>query len=161
MVRKIARNFRKKNNAFGSVVSTLILFIAVVGVSTGLVIAFKNYISDTQTALNVQNDVTSNKLKSAISITNIYYNSTSNQTFIYVKNIGQLKLYTKNFDLFVDNLYSNNFSSVYASNLSKSLILLNPFDTMAIIYNKSIVPGTHNIRVVTAYSSYAEDTFNN
>jgi len=154
-------NFKNKRKAFGGVVSTLILFIAVVGVSTGLVIAFKNYVSDTQSALDAQNQITSNKLKSAISITNIFYNSTSGQTYIYVKNIGQLKLYPKNFDLFVDGFYTNNFTYVYASNLSKTITVFNPFETMGIIYNKSLVSGTHNLRVVTEYSSYAEDTFNN
>ena len=65
MERKIKSNFKKLNKkAFGGVVSTLIMFIAIVGVSTGMVIAFQNYIFDTQSAMKVQNDISANKLKS-------------------------------------------------------------------------------------------------
>lgn len=153
--------FKMNKKGFGSVVSTLIMFIAIVGVSTGLVIAFQNYVLDTQKAMNIQNDVTSNKLKSSISITNIYYNSSSNKTYTYVKNIGTVKLNPTKFDLFVDDRYTNNFTAVYANNLSKNVISFNPQDTISIIYLKGLVAGTHTIKVVTEYSSYSEDSFNN
>ncbi len=152
--------FKGNRKGFGSIVSTLIMFIAIVGISVGLVFMFQSYVSNTQHAMSTQTSITSNKLESAISISNIYYNSSSNLTYIYVKNIGELKLYPQKFDLFVDNFYETNFTAVYASNLSKEITLFNPQETMAIIYNKSLDSGTHTIKVVTEYSSYAEDSFN-
>ncbi len=161
MVRNIKSNFILKKKAFGGVVSTLIMFIAIVGVSTGMVIAFQNYIMDTQSAMKVQNDASVNKLKAIISITNIYYNSSTNDTYIYVKNIGEVDLYATRMDLFIDGKFTNNYTSVYADNLTKELVLLKPQDTTAIIHNEYLPSGTHTIRVVTQYSSYAEDSFNN
>lgn len=152
--------FKINKKAFGSVASTLIMFIAVVGVSIGMVVTFQDYVLKTQHAMGVQNDAISNKLKSSISITNIYYNSSSNKTYTYVKNIGSIKLTPSKFDLFIDDKYTHNFSAVYANNLSKNVILFNPQETIAIIYPTGLVAGTHKVKVVTEYSSYSEDSFN-
>jgi archaellum component FlaG (FlaF/FlaG flagellin family) len=150
----------KNKKGFGDAVSTLILFIAVISVSVGLVIAFQNYVVKTQSSFKSQNDRTVNQLKSEISITNIYYNSSSNTSYIYVKNIGEIKLIPTEFDLFVDGAFTKNFSVFYADNLSKSITLFQPGETLAIVYNKYLSPGTHKIRVVTEYSTYDEDFFN-
>ena len=90
---------------FGDAVSTLIMFIAVISVTTGLVIVFKNYVASTQDSFSVQNELTSNKLRSAISISNIYYNTTSNTSYIYVKNVGETPLSPKLFDIYIDNAF--------------------------------------------------------
>ena len=146
--------------AFGGVASTLILFVAVIGVSTGLVIMMTNYVSDTQDAMNFQNSITTNKLKSAISISNIYYNDSSNQTFIYVKNIGENKLNPTLFDLYLDNSFEITFSTFYADNLSKVITLLQPQETLALVFDKYLASGTHSVKVLTEYSSSAEESFN-
>lgn len=152
--------FYDNKKAFGSVASTLIMFIAIVGVSTGLVISFKTFVSDTQDSFKVQNDLASNKIKSSIAITNIYYDSANTLTYIYVKNIGEVKMQPILFDLFVDNVFTKNFTAYYADNLSKSITLFQPQDTMAIVYNKSLETGTHDVRIVSEYSNVAKDFFN-
>lgn len=152
--------FLKYKNGFGSVASTLIMFIAIIAVSTGLVITFKNFVTDTQDSFKVQNDLASSKIRSAISISNIYYDNSNSLTYVYVKNIGEVKLQPVLFDLFVDNLYTKNFSYYYADNLSKQISIFQPQDTMAIIYNKTLGSGTHEVKVVSEYSNVAKDFFN-
>lgn len=160
---KIRRNFssfKKNKKAFGDAASTLILFIAVVMVTTGVIILFKNFVSETQGSFSVQSDVVNNKLKTIISISNVYYNSSSNISYIYIKNLGETKLRPQNFDLFIDEAFYTDFNVSYASNLSQSLTLLNPQETAVIIKNIDLVPGSHDVLVVSEYSSSAEDSFN-
>ncbi|MCA9459799.1 MAG: hypothetical protein KC550_04595, partial [Nanoarchaeota archaeon] len=107
-----------------------------------------------------QSDVVNNKLKTIISISNVYYNSSSNISYIYIKNLGETKLRPQNFDLFIDEAFYTDFNVSYASNLSQSLTLLNPQETAVIIKNIDLVPGSHDVLVVSEYSSSAEDSFN-
>ncbi len=155
-------NFFKDQNkkAFGSVASTMIMFIAIVGVSLGMVMSFQNYVVDTQDALSTQKDITSNKLRSAISISNIFYNSTSNDLNIYVKNIGEVQMTTEFFDLFVDGKFYNTFDVVYASNLSKNMTLLIQQDMMVIIHNDILTSGTHEVKVATEFGTSDSESFN-
>ena len=151
--------FRNKK-AFGDVVSALIMFIAVVGVSTGLVISFKSYVDDTQSSLKVQNDISSTKLKTSFTITNIYFNASSNELNVYVKNIGKTKLYTSTIDLFLDDLFVSGFTTLYANNFSEAMTVFQPQDTMVIQYTSPLASGTHEVRVVSEYGNNAEDSFN-
>ena len=152
-------NFYNKKG-FGSVVSTLIMFIAIVGVTTGLVISFKNFVGDTQSSFSTQNELASNKLKTSLSITNNYYNSSSNTLYVYVKNVGETKLVTRNFDVFLDNEYLTNYNISYANNFSNLMTLMQIQDTAAVIIPKTLNSGTHEIKVVSEYGVGDEDSFN-
>ncbi|MCA9496072.1 MAG: hypothetical protein KC589_03955 [Nanoarchaeota archaeon] len=152
--------FRKNKKGFGDAASSLILFIAVIIVTTAVIILFKNFVSETQGSFAVQSDVVNNKLKTIISVSNVYYNSSSNLTYVYVKNLGETKLRPLNFDLFIDEAFQSGFSVKYASNLSKDLTLLNPQETCVLIQDRYLTPGSHELLVVTEYSSSAEDSFN-
>ncbi len=145
---------------FGEVVSTLILFIAVITISTSLVVAFNQYVSKTQSSLKVQNDIISNKLKTSVSITNIVYNSTTTTLYIYAKNIGETKLLTSKFDMYVDNVFTQNFSVVYPDNLSKSKGLLLPLETALFVKVINLTPGTHEVELVSEYGTRSYDYFN-
>lgn len=152
---------KKKKQGFGGVVSTLIMFIAIVGVSTALVISMKNYVTDTQDAMAFQNNLANDKLRSAVSISNIYYNSTSNDLFVYVKNIGQKVLSTTDMNLFVDGKYENNFNIYYADNFTKNMTLFEPSETFVLIYNNNFVAGSHEIKIVTNIGVSDKDYFSN
>ena len=150
------------NNKIGSgeAISALIMFIAVLGISTGLVIAFKNYAFEAQTSFQFQNDITVSKLKTSLSISHISYNETSDLLYIYVKNVGSTKLKPTRFDLFVDGEFTNNFTTLYASNLSLQMLLFSPQDTMAIEKNITLGSGSHEVMVVTDLGVSVEDSFN-
>ncbi len=147
---------------FGSVASTLIMFIAIMIVSTALVIAIKNYASTTQDSIYYQNKITSNKLRTAIDISNVFYNSTTTTTYIYVKNIGETKLATEQFDVFIDNVYITNYSTYYASNLSKPMTILGSGQTGVFVKTKALSVGTHEVKVVSEFGGPgANEYFNN
>lgn len=150
--------FKKK--AFGDAVSTMILFIAIISVTTGLVVLFNNYVSETQDSFSTQNKITTSKLRTSLSITNVDYNSSSQELKIYVKNIGESKLYTKNFDIYLEGAFKNNFSVYYADNLSNQMQVLIPQYTGAFIINESLTAGTYEVNVVSEFGVGSKETFN-
>lgn len=150
----------KNKKAAGEAVSAMIMFIAVVGVSTGLVIAFKNFALETQDSLTYQNDLTVSKLKTSLSITHIYYNESGNQITIYVKNVGETKLRPTRFDVFIDDAFYNDFTTYYANNLSRNMTTFSPQETLAIIKDITLTSGSHDVRVVTETGVSVEDSFN-
>jgi len=152
--------FSNNKKAFGDVVSTLIMFIAVISVTVGLVVVFQNYVIDTQQSMDKKNKLTTNKLKTSISIINTYYNSSSNVSYYHVKNLGDTKLTTSLMSLFVDGLYQTNFTIVYPNNLSKPLNYLETQDVMVFVENKSLALGSHTVKVITQYSVGDEISFN-
>jgi archaellum component FlaG (FlaF/FlaG flagellin family) len=155
-----SRSCTSSKKAFGSVVSTLIMFIAIVGVTTGIVISFENYVSETQSSFNSQNELASNKLKTSLSIINTNYNSTSNVLYIYIKNIGESKLRPQNFDVFLNDNYIVNYNVTEASDLSTLLTLLELQDTAAIQIPVVLTSGTHDIKVVSEYGVGDKESFN-
>lgn len=148
----MAKNSKKLNKkAFGDVVSALILFIAVIGISTGLVIAMKNYAVSTQDSMRNQNEVMNNQLRTIIDISHVSYNSTSNDIYIYIKNLGSTQLISKDLAIFVSEEYMINFNVFSASNESEIPRIILPGETVVIVTNKVLVPQTHLIRVVSGY----------
>jgi archaellum component FlaF (FlaF/FlaG flagellin family) len=151
---------KRNKKGFGGIASTLIMFIAIISVTTGLVIAFTNYIRSTEQSLTVQNDLTSNKIKTSVTITNVYYNGTTNVVNIYLKNIGETKLHPRFFDLYINGAFVTGFNTTEPTDFSSIVTLFEPQDTVSV--NKDIVlnPGTHDVMLVTEYGVGAKDSFN-
>lgn len=151
----------KNKKAFGGVASTLIMFIAIISVTTGLVIAFMNYTQSTKRSFDQQSELAGNKLRTSVSISNIYYNTTSNSVYVYVKNIGDTALDTKLFDLYVDDAFYRDYDAFYADNLSKPIVLFQSQETLVLIKNLNLATGTHSVKVMTQYGVGDSDLFNN
>jgi len=153
--------FFSGKKAFGDVASTLIMFVAIIGVSTGLVIAIKNYAIDTQESFDFQNKVITNQLKTSIDIINVYYDDTTNMTYVYLKNIGKTKLVVGDFDMFIDDDYITNYSVYYADNLSKELELLNLMSTAVFVKEYNLTTGSHKVKLVTGFGGSGDTEYFN
>ena len=151
---------KKNKRGFGGVASTLIMFIAIISVTTGLVIAFTNYIRTTEQSLSVQNDLTSNKLKTSVTISYVYYNSTSDVINIYLKNVGDTKLHPKLFDLYIDGAFQSGFNTTEPTDFSSNVTLFEPQDTVSVNQDIVLNSGTHEVMVVTEFGVSAKDSFN-
>lgn len=152
--------FKFNKKGFGSIISSLIMFIAIISVSTVVVISFKNQVFQTNDAINQQNDFINQKIKTNIAVSNIYYNSSSEKVYIYVKNLGETDLHTKLFDLYIDKQYLSNFSKKEANNPSLDLKTLSPQKTMLLIVDKKLNPGSHSLTLVTQYANREKAYFN-
>ena len=154
-------NCLKNKKAFGGAASTLILFIAIITVSTGLVIAFQNFAQDTNSALKKQNDLTVNRIKTSLDITHIYYDTGLQTLYIYVKNIGSTDLMSKNFDVFVDNYFSHNLTAFLAENKSVQISQLKSQETIMFKLEDVVIEeGTHSVKVISEFGVGDEEDFN-
>lgn len=145
----------------GDAISALIMFIAVIGISVAMVMAIQNYAVETKQSMGVQNDVVNNQLRTAVQITNMVYNATEQNIYIYVKNIGDTKLITADFDIFVDDIYIYNYSTYYASNLSKNMSIMFIQETGVFVKNKVLGSGSHKVKLVSGYGGNGDtDYFN-
>ncbi len=151
-----------QKKGFGDAASTLILFIAVVAVSVGLVIAIQNYTLKTQDSMSFQNELTNNQIRTSIDIINVFYNSSNENLYIYVKNLGQTNLDGDGFSLFVNKFYVPQYDSYKAEDLLTPLGILQPSQVGVLVANLSLDSGTHVVRLVSQYGGTgATDYFNN
>lgn len=148
--------FKKK--AFGDVVSTLIMFIAIVSVTTGLVIAFQNYFVKTQSSLKFKQDLSEKKLRTKVDISHVFYNKSSYDLEVYLKNIGSVEVLTSNFEIFLDQKFSNNLSVFLAEN-DEEILVLQPKKTAKIVFNKKLNLGSHIVKIVTENGESAKEYF--
>lgn len=148
--------FKKK--AFGDVVSTLIMFIAIISVTTGLVIAFQNYFVKTQSSLKFKQDLSEKKLRTKVDISHVFYNKSSYDLEIYLKNIGSVEVLTSNFEIFLNQKFSNNLSVFLAEN-NEEILVLQPKKTAKIVYNKKLNLGSHTVKIVTENGESANEYF--
>lgn len=84
--------------------SQVIMFIAVVTVTSILVVVFNGYITDTSNSITIKNDFLVNQLKSDISIDVVSYDSGINTTSVYVKNTGKVALKVNDTDIYLNGL---------------------------------------------------------
>ena len=151
---------RQSKKAFGEVASSLIMFIAVIGITIAVVVSFQSFVVDSQSSLEDQQELTNNKLKTAIAISNTYYNDSSQKLYVYVKNIGDVQLETQVLDLYINEQFNNNFQTVSPINFSQNISTLPIQETLTVVVNKTLNPGTHKVQVVTQYGVGAEKSFN-
>ncbi len=151
-----------QKRAAADAVSALIMFIAVIGITAVLIVAIQNYALETRSSMDVQNEVLNNQLRTAIQITNIYYNVSSETIYVYLKNIGDTKLVTDKFDFFLDDEFIYNYSVKYASNLSKNMSILITQNTAVFTKQKTISSGSHKVKLVSGFGGNGDiDYFNN
>ena len=152
--------FNRSKKGFGGAASALILFIAILTISTALVITFQNFAVDTNSALKKQNDLTVNKIKTSLDITHVFYDDTLQVLYIYVKNIGSTDLVGGNFDVFVDSYFEHNVTAVLADDQVTVAEVVKPQDSILFKFNIVLPAGTHKSRVVSEFGVGDEEDFN-
>ena len=152
----------KFNNkkAFGGAASTLIMFIGIITVTTGLLISFMQYVDKAEDSVSTKNDFLSKKLETEIAIINIVYDESEEQTSIYLRNLGNTKLATKHFSVFLDDQYFKNTSTVSTENITSIMPILDIQEVGLLIINKTLNSGSHNARIITEYGVDAGEDFN-
>ena len=86
---------------FSAPAAQLIFFIAVVGLSAGVISVFSNYVDQTTGAMTDKQQYVTGQLRTDIVITNI--DNTSGHLHVYVKNVGNEQLSTDCLELYVDS----------------------------------------------------------
>ena len=152
-------NINKNKKASGEAISSLILFVTTIIISTGLVIYFQGYVSETQESLDVKKKTLKNKIDTNLVVINAVGSEVDNLK-LYVKNIGDSVLDVSKLDIFLDNQYYYNSTFYDAQNVSKVLLNINPQQVFIVEIPISISFGTHKIKLSTQYGNVFEDEFN-
>ena len=151
----------KNKKGFGDAVSALILFIAVLIVSAGVVVVLQNYVFETQDSIRFQSDATSNQLNTLISVTNVFYDDEEELLYVYLKNVGKTRLSTSNFDVFVNGQFMVDFTATDPSNFEIERQILDVQQTVSFIINISLNEGSNEVRLVSEFGGRgARETFN-
>jgi archaellum component FlaF (FlaF/FlaG flagellin family) len=148
-----------------TVVTHLILFIAVLGIATGLIITVKNYIDQTEGTFKEKSNDNDLIIKTNIKIEVISYNNNTNTTWIYVRNTGQSAMKPAQIDMYIDGirLYRDNTNRTIELLLDTDLInvgIWDPKEQLLIkafkFLNNTI---THEVIIATPYSVSDSETF--
>lgn len=139
-----------------NVSSHLIMFIAVLSISTMVVGVFNDQMDSTTSAIVVQQNWLSQQMKTDISIEVIdFNNSTENQTIVYVENTGATQLETDQLDIYIAGERLDRLDSVRAIEVISDTDLVNtgvwdPDEEISITINKTLVENQTFTLVVTA-----------
>ncbi len=151
-------NFKFSSKGAGDAISTLILFIAVISISVGIVIAFQQFVTQTQVGLENQQDILSNKLNTQYIISNIIYDSSVNITTLYVKNTGNTQLDVNSLSFFIADEYITSATIVNA-NTGGTIRIFSPQDTILVNSSIDLPLGVYEVRVISEFGNIVEDTF--
>ncbi len=88
---------------FSTVATQLLFFIAVIGLSAGVLAVFSDYLNRSMGAMGDKQAYITSQLRTDIRITNI--DNSSGHLHIYAKNIGDEKLGTDCVELYVDSAW--------------------------------------------------------
>ncbi|MBN2567599.1 hypothetical protein JXB02_05975 [Candidatus Woesearchaeota archaeon] len=149
---------------FSSVTAHLIMFIAVMGLATGLVATFKNYVDSNNDAMSAQWTYMSNNIKTDITISNSGYDNVTNLTTVYAQNTGKTQLDPDYVDVYIDDLFiprdtSNRTIQIVPSTDTSNPGVWDPKEILEIVVNGSLADGSHTVDVATQYGVADTDTF--
>jgi archaellum component FlaG (FlaF/FlaG flagellin family) len=88
---------------FSTVAAQILFFIAVVGISAGLIAVFGNYLDQAKGAMTDKQQYIVGQLRTDIVISNI--DNSSGHLTIYAKNVGKEQMKTDCMNLYVDGSY--------------------------------------------------------
>ena len=91
-------NFSKKSAA--DAISSLILFITIITISTGLVFFLQDYALESERSIDKKKEQILGKISSEVILIDSVYNSSEKNLRIVGKNIGDTTLETKYFSIF-------------------------------------------------------------
>jgi len=149
---------------FGTIAATIIMFIAVMSLSTTVYVAMKNDISEQSTAMREQGQFLSNSLKTDLSMENVGYDNNTNTTIASIRNTGKTKLSLDLTDLYIDLDFiprsdQNRTIEIDASTDSKNVGIWDPNEIVNIEIFKDLEEGDHTLKVSVQYGVNVEDTF--
>lgn len=149
---------------FGTIVANIVMFIAVLTVSTSVFVLMKNNIAEQNSAMVEQSKYLSNNLKTSVEIENLAYDNETNVTTLNVRNTGKTKLSLDYVDVYIGSEFiprsdNNRSISVDSSTDTKNPGIWDTNEVVEIQVPKDLETGEYDIRVAVQYGVYAEDTF--
>ena len=148
--------------AFGDLAVHMIIFIAVVSLATGVVVAMKYNVDRTATGFSDQQRRIASVLKTEFAIEVINHIDADDQSYVYIKNTGDSIIDIDIIDVFTDNIRiprndANRTIEILSDTDTKNVGNWDPGEQIMIIINQSLSSSTTHIIKVTSDNSIADE----
>lgn len=147
-----------------TVVTHMILFIAVLGIATGLLVGLKTFSDNAESSFKTQSDAFQNQIKTSIAIELVHYNNETETTKVYVKNTGETKHRLGEIDVYLNGERiprneTNRTIGVLSDTERTEEGVWNKKEKILIeIYDALQEEETHEVIVTTPYEGRASET---
>lgn len=148
-----------------TVVSQLIMFIAVLSIATGLIFGIKSFTDNAELAAQEKGKALNMQIKTAYEIEHVYYNNNTEVTSIYLRNTGETMISPDQVDVYIDGIRIPRNSTNRTITILTDTETVNPdiWDPKEKIHIQVFMALsntiTHEILVTTPYSGSEKETF--
>lgn len=147
---------------FGSIATTIIMFIAVLLLATGVLITLQSNIDKSQASMQASAELLNNEIITNMDITSTNY--TSNNLRVYLINNGKSTLKLDRIDAYVDDVFiprndTNRTIQIEASTDIKNPGLWDPNEIIRIDIATTLGAGEHIVKITTQYGNREEELF--
>jgi archaellum component FlaF (FlaF/FlaG flagellin family) len=149
---------------FGTIVASMIMFIAVLVLSTSMYAVMKDDISEQSTALRQQTKYTSNHIQTQVNIESLNYNNKTNTTTVNIRNTGSTKLSLTLTDIYVNYDFiprntSYRIIQVDPTTDYKNPGIWDPNEIVEVKVYKDLETGEFPFKIAVQYGVSEEETF--
>jgi len=85
-----------------TVTTHMIMFIAVLGIASGLLVTIKSYTDRAQGTIKIKSDDYDQRIRTDITIDMVSHDNETNLTWIYVRNTGHTTMKLSDIDVYID-----------------------------------------------------------
>lgn len=146
-----------------SVMTQVIMFIAALSITTGLIIALKSTADETEYAMGLQKDRQTKVIQTSIHIDLVHFDNETNTTHVYVRNTGQSQMRPSDVMFFIDGaleIGNKTNITVVADTDTVNIDVWDPKELLYIVVKEDLEPSeTHEVSVVTPYTVSDSETF--
>ena len=147
---------------FGNVATTIILFIAVLLLATGVITTINTNVERSQASMRIQNEYLNNQIKTNILINQIDYDT--GVLTVYVINNGKTILKPELVDIYLDAAFIPRNDTARTITIEPSTDVTNPGlwdpdEVLRIEVDVPLTPGQHRVAVTTQYGVSDEKLF--
>jgi len=149
---------------FGTLVTNIIMFIAIITLTTTFIGVFKMYADESTSSMQIQSKVISNNLKTDITIQSTDFDNETDTITTNILNSGKTKLDIDYVDVYVDGGFvprntSNRTIEVIPSTEIEDPGIWNPKEILEIKIFRNVSKGSHTLKLATEYGVTDTDTF--
>jgi len=147
---------------FANIATTIIMFIAVLLLATGVLITLQTNIDKSQASMQAQAELLNNEIITSMDITSVNY--TIGNVRIYAINNGKSTLKLDRIDTYIDDVFiprndTNRTIQIESSTDIKNPGLWDPNEVIRIDVSTTLNTGTYTAKITTQFGNREEELF--
>lgn len=150
---------------FSELATQMIMFVAVITVASGLVIVFNTSVTKTSNSIQTKTDTLAQTMKTDVTIDMVSYDSSSNTTYVYVKNTGKTQLQVNDTDVYLNGFRISRNTTNRTIEVLPDTDTINPGiwdpkeQILIKVFDKLNSSTTHKVTITTEYDVQDTEEF--